>query len=96
MTPAKGGPKDMRGWYKVAGELGLGERYCTCCERKLRGEVRMLELDQRGHVYHDLQDVPSDKSQGWFPFGLTCARKLVATEIKRRSLTVPSQDRGTP
>jgi len=74
------------GWYKAAYELGEGERWCTCCKRDLTGgAVRMLELDQRTDSYHDFQDVPEDKSQGWFPFGLTCARKLVAKETKRRS-----------
>ena len=72
-------------WYKAAYELTEGERYCTCCKRDLSGSaVRMLELDQRGYVYHDIGDVPAEKSQGWFPFGITCARKLVAVEIKRR------------
>jgi len=55
------------------------ERYCTCCGRQLTGRFRWLELDQRSNTYHDREDVPADKSQGWFPFGLSCARKLVAT-----------------
>lgn len=72
--------------YGVYGELAEGQRYCTCCERDLSGHAfRWLEMDQRAGTYHDFQDVPADKSQGWFPFGLTCAKKLVAKEIKRRA-----------
>lgn len=71
--------------YISSVDLTAGERYCTCCKRDLSGHiVRMLELDQRTQTYHDMADVPSDESQGWFPFGVTCARKLVAQEIKRR------------
>lgn len=61
------------------------ERYCTCCERELSAAHRMLELDQRTQTYHDFRGVPEDRSQGWFPFGLTCARKLVAQEVSRRA-----------
>lgn len=51
---------------------------CTCCGRLLVGHaIRMLELDQRIDAYHDLGGVPDDKSQGCFPFGLTCAKKQV-------------------
>jgi hypothetical protein len=74
-------------WYKAAYELLESERWCTCCKRDLSGHaLRMLELDQRSDTYHDFGDVPEDRSQGWFPFGLTCARKLVAKETKRRAL----------
>lgn len=62
-------------FYCTAASLSEGERYCTCCERDLTGHaVRMLELDQRTDTYHDLGDVPADRSQGWFPFGLKCAK----------------------
>ena len=61
-----------------ASELGESERYCTCCERPLKRRVAWLELDQRTQTYHDHGGVPADKSQGWFPFGLTCARAAIA------------------
>lgn len=61
-----------------ANELAPSERYCTCCQRPLRKKVAHLELDQRTDVYHDFGGVPPDKSQGWFPFGIACARKLIA------------------
>lgn len=78
---AKTGP-----WMDAAYMLPESDRYCTCCERDLSGHAfRYLELDQRSDTYHDFNDVPAERSQGWFPFGLTCARKLVAKEAKRRA-----------
>lgn len=69
----------MAPWYGTAAELSSSERYCTCCQRDLSGHaLRWLEFDQRTQTYHDLGNVPADKSQGWFPFGLKCAKKLVA------------------
>jgi hypothetical protein len=62
----------------LASRLAISERYCTCCNRQLTGRIRWLELDQRNGTYHDREDVPPEKSQGWFPFGMSCARKAVA------------------
>jgi hypothetical protein len=65
--------------YGTFTELDPANRYCTCCGRDLAGHAfRWLELDQRTDTYHDLKGVPADRSQGWFPFGLKCAKKLVA------------------
>jgi hypothetical protein len=61
-----------------ASEMNPADRFCRCCERKLRGKVAWLELDQRTWTYHDRGGVPPDNSQGWFPFGMTCARKKLA------------------
>ena len=70
--------------YVTAAELGVAERYCTCCNRDLSGHaVRMLELDQRHNVYHDFRGVPENKSQGWFPFGLACAKKKTKEAISK-------------
>lgn len=67
----------MKPQFGTFTELSEGERYCTCCKRDLSGHAfRWLELDQRDQTYHDRGDVPPDKSQGWFPFGLQCAKKL--------------------
>jgi hypothetical protein len=53
--------------------------HCTCCGRSLnRKRIAWLELDQRDDTYHARQDIPSEKSQGWFPFGQSCARKQAA------------------
>jgi hypothetical protein len=75
--------------YCTAASLSDGERYCTCCERDLSGgAVRMLEYDQRTWTYHDLRGVPEDQSQGWFPFGLTCAKnKLKEHRAKAARIT---------
>ena len=66
-------------WFRSAVSLGrLSDRYCTCCDHPLKGHaVRMLELDQRTQTYHDFGGVPEDKSQGWFPFGLKCAKNKI-------------------
>ena len=61
-----------------AAELAASERYCTCCERPLRSKVAWLEFDQRTNAYHDCGGVPVESSQGWFPFGMTCARAVLA------------------
>ncbi len=64
----------------LAGNRPQSERYCTCCNRRLTGRLRWLELDQRTNTYHDREDVPPEMSRGWFPFGMSCARKkLVAS-----------------
>lgn len=50
---------------------------CECCGRPLRGRAVMLELDQRDGTYHNFEDVPDDRSQGWFPFGASCAKREI-------------------
>lgn len=68
----------MQPWYETGARLRkFDDDYCTCCGRQIEGAARMLELDQRTNTYHDLGGVPDDKSQGWFPFGLKCAKKLL-------------------
>lgn len=57
-----------------ASELDELSRKCTCCGRRLSGKIAWLELDQRIDRYHDGGDVPPEWSQGWFPFGMTCAK----------------------
>lgn len=64
-------------WTEEAANLPKTERYCTCCQRPLARKFAYLELDQTVNAYHDFGGVPPDRSQGWFPFGLTCARKLL-------------------
>lgn len=53
---------------------------CTYCGRKLVGIIRLLELDMRDQRYKDSQDVPLKESQGWFPFGLACAKRMLRKE----------------
>lgn len=66
-----------------ASEMKAGDRWCTCCKKELSGKVAWLELDQRNDTYHDFGGVPSEKSQGWFPFGITCAKKMIAQHRAR-------------
>lgn len=67
---------------------------CTCCDRDLvanNNAVRWLELDQRDDTYHDFKDVPQESSQGWFVFGLTCAkRKISEAKAKRALASLPA------
>jgi hypothetical protein len=63
-----------------ADEMDPSDRYCTRCKKPLKDKVAWLELDQRDWTYHDRGGVPDAKSQGWFPFGLDCARRLLAEE----------------
>lgn len=58
-----------------ASEIEESERFCQCCKRKLKGKTAWLELDQRTNTYHDFGGVPVESSQGWFHFGLTCAKR---------------------
>lgn len=53
-----------------------GER-CSRCDRELKSECVMLELDRRDNSYHQRGDVPPDQSQGWFPFGKDCAERIL-------------------
>ncbi len=55
------------------------KKQCTYCGKTLKGCIAWLELDQRSNTYHDSGCVPKELSQGWFPFGITCARKLLKT-----------------
>jgi hypothetical protein len=65
-------------YYGSFTELDPPSRWCTCCGKPLTGHAfRWLELDQRSNTYHDLGGVPTDKSQGWFPFGLKCAKRKI-------------------
>jgi hypothetical protein len=67
----------------AADSLPASERFCTHCEKRLRGNFVWLELDQRIDGYHDFQGVPEDRSQGWFPIGTTCAKKLRAESARK-------------
>lgn len=49
------------------------ETYCQRCGASLTHAVWM-ELDQRTDTYTATEnEVPSEHSQGWFPFGIACA-----------------------
>ena len=52
---------------------------CTCCGKQLKqaGAV-WLELSFITNKYYIDDVVPSQDSQGYFPFGLTCAQKVAS------------------
>lgn len=64
-------------WEMPVSEMEKAERYCTCCKMPLRTKAIMLELNHRSGKYAN-GGVPSDQSQGYFPFGPSCAKKKVA------------------
>jgi hypothetical protein len=64
-------------FIEEAKNLKPDQRFCTHCKKPLEKSVAWLELDQRTNKYHCLGDVPSDQSQGWFPFGVSCAKKIM-------------------
>jgi hypothetical protein len=61
-------------------ELRPDERFCRHCERPLKRSFVWLELNCMTGEYSDANDIPEAESQGWFPIGTTCAKKL----LKRR------------
>lgn len=73
-------------WYMTAQQYDRHSIVkCTRCDEELTGHaIRMLELDQRTQTYHDFQDVPEDRSQGWHPFGLKCAKTLRRQALAER------------
>ena len=80
-------------WYETGESIRRKFKIdcCECCGRELSGAVRMLELDHRTDSYHDFGDVPEAKSQGWFPFGLRCAKKQIAITEGRRKIIATTQ-----
>lgn len=70
-------------WNEPASKLLPSERFCTCCGKEIKNVFRYLELDQRTGTYHDLGGVPLPKSQGCFPFGLTCAKKMIKQHLAK-------------
>ena len=55
------------------------DEFCELCEQKLnKGRIVWLELNLYTHTWHANEgEVPEDESQGWFPFGAACARKVL-------------------
>lgn len=63
---------------KLAAVSGAPQ-FCTCCDRPLNPErIEWLELNQRSGDYTALEgECPAGESQGWFPFGVACARRTL-------------------
>lgn len=50
---------------------------CTCCDRVLNKKTLVyLELNWRTRKYSK-DSVPSEESQGYFPFGQGCAKTIL-------------------
>lgn len=53
--------------------------YCECCEKALNPETMVwLELNTITARYHREGEVPEAESQGSFPFGKACAKRVLA------------------
>jgi hypothetical protein len=66
-------------------DLKTESRFCTCCEKRLRGRFAWLEKDclVAGRYYANAGEVAPERSQGWFPFGMTCAKKVSHANERR-------------
>lgn len=71
-------------WIVPASEIDVAIRRCHCCDRPLKRKARYLELNTHTGTYCDDGSVPPNLSQGWFPFGLTCAKRLLSEGRKVR------------
>ena len=53
---------------------------CSCCGKVLNMSKSIwLELSVVTSKYYLKNVVPKDDSQGYFPFGITCAKKIALT-----------------
>jgi hypothetical protein len=67
-----------------ANNLPRDQRFCTRCDKPLRGKFAWLEKDcwvADGYHCHEGEVAP-ERSQGWFPMGLSCARKYLSKGAK--------------
>ncbi len=56
--------------------------FCEKCGAELNpSRVKWLELDTRTNVFTDPDkvEIPEEHSQGGFPFGIACAKKVLKT-----------------
>lgn len=63
------------------------QTYCTCCGKLLKNEstIVMLEFNSLTGEYlpRGSELLPIDVSQGFFPFGASCAKKMFS-QIKEK------------
>jgi len=62
-------------------------QFCECCEAEIKpGRAVWLELNMNTGRYSDPKKtiVPAEESQGVFPFGRTCARKVLNPQTERK------------
>lgn len=79
----------MNATDRASRQNGDGMTQCDCCGKPLAwGRTVWLEFDRRIDSFHDYElGVPEDQSQGWFPFGPSCAARLLreAREAAKRA-----------
>ena len=52
---------------------------CKCCGRALNPErTEWLHLNSTTNLYSNDENFPTGESQGWFEFGKSCAKKVLA------------------
>ena len=58
-----------------------GEEFCQCCEKPLKKAVYLEYNLYTGLYYAEEGKVPEEQSQGWFPFGITCAKSVLQSQL---------------
>jgi hypothetical protein len=54
--------------------------YCEHCNRKLNpNKMVWLEYNNLTNTHHAEGEVPEEDSMGMYPFGVTCAKKIIAS-----------------
>lgn len=56
--------------------LAFKEEVCTKCKQKLNRGIDWAELSTKDGKYYWNGTPTSEESQGWFPFGLDCIKKI--------------------
>jgi len=62
-------------------------KVCQRCDKELAGNIAWLELDSQTGRYSQNKDIPIGRSQGWFPFGLICARRQLKEDKPKMGYT---------
>lgn len=57
------------------------EEHCTKCNKRI-DPLKMIMLEYNGKTlkYHKPGDVPENESQGLFPFGADCAKRILKND----------------
>ena len=64
--------------YRATSHAVLVDLHCEHCGQRLdRDKAVWLEFSFRTGRWYHAEQCPPDESQGYFPFGRACARKVV-------------------